>query len=87
MLSLDSGLPIRCAAADSAANACAGRAGNRDRGFRNDAVVQAQCDGDTDHGIAARGMADLAIAELRAGIRTGNVDRHQHFSRPEQRWS
>ena len=38
---------------------------------------------DPDDGIAARGMADLAIPELGAGIRSGNVDRHQHFSRPE----
>ena len=83
MLSLDSGLPIRCAAAELRGERVPGRAGNGDRRFRNDAVVQVQCDGDTDDGIAARGMADLAIPELGAGIRSGNVDRHQHFSRPE----
>ena len=41
--------------------------------FRNDAVVEAQRDADADHGITARGVADLAVAELRRRMRQRHV--------------
>ena len=46
--------------------------------------MQTQRDGDADHGIAARGMPDLAIAELGCRIRARQIDRYQHFSRFER---
>src|ERR1700750_2267645 len=58
----------------------ASRAGDGDRGFRNDVVAQAQRGGHADHGIAARRMAYLAIPEFRSGVRTWNMDRNKHFS-------
>src|SRR5712664_4179764 len=59
----------------------AGRAGDGNRGFRNDAVVLAQRYGDTNHGITARRMTDLAIPEPRTWGGAGNVDRHQNLPR------
>ncbi len=56
-----------------------GGAGDADGDIGNAISIQPQRNGDTDHRVAARRMADLAIAELRARRGPCDMDSYQYF--------